>query len=142
MLYLNQLVRVRADLAFLRRAAAELCRKTGRRGDLSITFCSARQIQRLNQKFRRDNKPTDVLSFDSGDIVIAPAVARSNARKYRQTLTAELLYLIIHGLCHLRGHDHSGPADTARMRRAENRLLAYTRKKYNIQLTGRINALS
>jgi rRNA maturation RNase YbeY len=82
-----------------------------------------------------------VLSFAGGDIVIAPALAAQNARKYRNTLAAEIIYLIIHALCHLRGHDHANRAGAARMRAAENRLLAYVRKKYNIRLMGRINEI-
>ncbi|MDR2431524.1 MAG: rRNA maturation RNase YbeY [Candidatus Margulisbacteria bacterium] len=142
MLCLNyQSVTDRPKLSGLRRIVLSLLKKIKFRDDLSITFCTRRQMQALNKKFRGLNQPTDVLSFAGGDIVIAPALAAQNARKYRNAFRAEIIYLIIHALCHLRGYDHAGRADTARMRAAENRLLAYIRKKYNIQLTGRINEI-
>lgn len=138
MYFLNQTDNTKIDTAVLRKVLPSLIKKSGYRQALSITFCRKKQIQALNKKFRRQNKPTDVLSFASGDIVIATALAKSNAKKYHNTLTAELLYLIVHGLCHLSGHDHTKIKDTVQMRQAENKLLAYLGKKYNIMITGRI----
>jgi rRNA maturation RNase YbeY len=106
--------------------------------EISVTLCGKQTIRRLNQKFRRQNKATDVLSFDCGDIIICPAAAAANAKKYRNTLAHELLYLLIHGICHLQGHDHATPRETARMQKAEQRYLAYLRKKYKILIMGRI----
>ena len=134
--YLNVLTKTTADTRLLHKVLADLCRQNSSAVHLSL--CSKSQIQALNKKFRRVNKPTDVLSFTSGDIIIAPAIAKINAKKYRNSLSAELIYLLIHGLCHLRGHNHAGQKDTKRMRQAENKLLAYIRKKYNIMITGRI----
>ena len=138
--FLNQLDRTKIDTAVLSEVLPGLLQKSGYRQDLSVTFCGKSRIQTLNRKFRGQNQPTDILSFASGDLVIAPALAKLNARKYHNTLTGELLYLIIHGLCHLQGYDHADRQTTARMRQAEDKLLAYVQKKYNIHLTGRINA--
>src|SRR5690348_772111 len=55
-----------------------------------------------------------------GDIAIAPAVARHNARLYGRTLDQELRILILHGILHLMGYDHE--ADTGQMDRREKRL--------------------
>lgn len=41
-----------------------------------------------------------------GDIAIAPAVARKNARRFDRALKDELRILILHGLIHLMGYDH------------------------------------
>ncbi|MDR1452910.1 MAG: rRNA maturation RNase YbeY [Candidatus Margulisbacteria bacterium] len=131
--YLNKLVQVKIDRAIV----SALLRKSGL-SEVSVTLCDQAMIQKLNKKFRGQNQPTDVLSFDCGDIIICPAAAAANARKYRNTLAKELLYLLIHGLCHLQGHDHSTPRETARMQKAEQRYLAYLRKKYKIIITGRI----
>ncbi len=112
-----------------------------------ITVClvSDAEIAGMNQSFRKKHGPTDVLSFppvklrkprqsrrptsapvalDSdaslGDIAIAPAVAKRNAKSYGRTLPAELKILILHGVLHLLGFDHE--ADRGQMDRTEKKL--------------------
>jgi probable rRNA maturation factor len=55
-----------------------------------------------------------------GDIAIAPAVARENARRFGRTLSEELRILILHGVLHLLGYDHE--RDEGQMERLEARL--------------------
>jgi len=55
-----------------------------------------------------------------GDIAIAPAVARSNARRFGRTFSDEMRILILHGMLHLMGYDHE--TDNGRMDRREQRL--------------------
>ena len=55
-----------------------------------------------------------------GDIAIAPAVARRNARALGRTFESELRILALHGLLHLMGYDHE--TDNGAMDRLESRL--------------------
>ncbi|HXJ17861.1 MAG TPA: rRNA maturation RNase YbeY [Candidatus Polarisedimenticolia bacterium] len=55
-----------------------------------------------------------------GDIAIAPAVARRNARRFGRTFADEMRILIVHGILHLMGYDHE--TDTGQMDRRERRL--------------------
>jgi probable rRNA maturation factor len=55
-----------------------------------------------------------------GDIAIAPAVARRNARRFGRKFEDEMRTLILHGLLHLIGYDHE--TDTGQMNRRERRL--------------------
>ena len=55
-----------------------------------------------------------------GDIAIAPAVARQNARRFGRTFAQEMRILILHGMLHLMGYDHE--TDTGQMDRRERRL--------------------
>jgi probable rRNA maturation factor len=55
-----------------------------------------------------------------GDIAIAPAVAKLNAKKYGRTFPTELKILMLHGVLHLLGYDHE--TDRGEMIRAERRL--------------------
>ena len=98
-------------------------------------------MARLNGKFRRKRKTTDVLSFPFeqrkpplnlrrqahftrgsflGDIAISPAVARSNAQRFGRTFEQEICILILHGLLHLLGYDHE--TDQGEMERVEAKL--------------------
>jgi probable rRNA maturation factor len=55
-----------------------------------------------------------------GDIAIAPAVARRNARRLGRAFDHEMRILILHGILHLLGYDHE--TDAGQMDRRENRL--------------------
>ena len=90
--------------------------------DITIALVSDARIRALNTQFRRKDAPTDVLSFEPGDIAIATGVARRQAREAGHSYGHELKVLALHGLLHLIGYDHHGPADRRRMARAERRL--------------------
>jgi ssRNA-specific RNase YbeY (16S rRNA maturation enzyme) len=55
-----------------------------------------------------------------GDIAIAPAVARRNARRLGRSLGWELRILMLHGALHLLGYDHE--RDHGEMERLERRV--------------------
>ncbi len=84
----------------------------GMQGEVDIRIAGNRELQDLNRRFRKKNKPTDVLSFPSdiegvdGDIAISADIATTNAAALGHTLSTELKVLILHGLLHLAGYDH------------------------------------
>jgi probable rRNA maturation factor len=81
-------------------------------GEVNIYVTSSREMQDLNRRYRRKNKPTDVLSFPSrapgvaGDIAISLEIAAANAADIGHSLATEVKVLILHGLLHLAGYDH------------------------------------
>jgi probable rRNA maturation factor len=111
--------------------------KALRLGDrqLSVLLCDGPFIRRLNRRYRGLDRVTDVLSFSMsegqplpfispllGDIVIcAPRAARQAAAR-RAGVLEEVTLLLAHGLLHLLGLDHAGPAAEKRMTRAAARL--------------------
>ena len=112
----------RPGLARFARRAQKLAGVTGA---VDILVSGNRRLQELNRRFRRKNKPTDVLSFprpDGGDIAISAELARQNAGRYGHSAPAELKILILHGMLHLAGHDHE--SDNGRMAQMEARLRA------------------
>jgi probable rRNA maturation factor len=108
------------------------------RGDVAVALVSDDYARKLNARYRRKNRPTDVLSFSSdsapaehpahpsylGDLVIATGVARRQAREAGHSYATELKVLALHGLLHLLGYDHHAASDRGRMARLERRLLA------------------
>jgi len=94
------------------------------RGDIAIAIVPDARMRLLNKKYRRKDKATDVLSFETGDIVIAEGVARRQAGAAGHSYAVELKILALHGLLHLLGYDHHDPADGGRMARLERRLRA------------------
>jgi probable rRNA maturation factor len=92
-------------------------------GEVDILIATNKRLRDLNRRFRRKNKPTDVLSFprsSGGDIAISGQMARENAQRYGHGLAAELKILVLHGMLHLAGYDHE--SDNGRMARVESRL--------------------
>jgi probable rRNA maturation factor len=114
----------------------------------AVTVCLVTEpgIVRLNRAFRARRAATDVLSFPAdgrqswgkrkgagrrwlpaaafgsylGDIAIAPAVARRNARRAGRPVEDELRMLVLHGVLHLMGYDHE--TDRGEMDRREQDL--------------------
>lgn len=89
--------------------------------EVSITFVDNKEIKELNNKFRKINKETDVLSFPLlddfenidqnscvflGDIVISVEKAIDQADAYGHSLRREITFLVIHSMLHLLGYDH------------------------------------
>jgi probable rRNA maturation factor len=96
------------------------------RGTVAVAIISDARVRRLNRVYRKQDRPTDVLSFPSedsgclGDIVIAAGVARRQSTASGHSLQTELRVLALHGLLHLLGYDHEH--DDGRMARVEARL--------------------
>jgi len=92
--------------------------------ELSISLVTEEEIAELHERYLREEGPTDVLSFPLdeeagedgvrmlGDVVIAPAVA---ARNNPEDPASELRLLLVHGILHLLGHDHTERADRESM---------------------------
>ncbi len=106
------------------------------RAELSVVLVSDREMQALNRRWRRRDRPTDVLSFAQregaggapdgllGDVVISLDTARRQAREQGESLGREADRLLVHGLLHLLGYDHERSASEARRMQRRERALA------------------
>jgi len=90
-------------------------------------------VQDLNRNFLDKDEPTDVLSFPArdpsgslGDIAVSWQRARAQAAGHGHSIETEIEILMLHGLLHLLGYDHT--SDRGRMRRAET----LWRKRFNL----------
>ena len=103
----------------------------------SLLLSGAKEIKKLNKKFRKKNKSTDVLSFPFytknqlnnkirkekevylGDIIInlGKVKNKSNKSKFKD----ELNKLWIHGLLHLLGYEHKSDTKYLQMQKLENK---------------------
>jgi probable rRNA maturation factor len=100
---------------------------------LSLSLVDDASIRSLNRQYRGKDTPTDVLSFALdgapgeaerllGDVVISVETARRQAAGYDAPIQREIYRLLIHGLLHLKGHDHNERAERRIMEREERRL--------------------
>lgn len=106
--------------------------------DISLLFCDDAFIQNLNKQYRDIDAPTDVLSFEqgdeyfddagetrfmAGDIVISLDSLRFNAEEFNVEINEELKRLIVHGILHLNGMDHSDNSPEQEMLKFQEELL-------------------
>jgi len=104
--------------------------------EFSILLTSNKKMKSLNSKFRKKNKPTDVLSFPIqsnikkktyiGDIAISFEII--NKRSNFSNFFLELDKTWIHGYLHLIGYDHKKIKDYKKMIEKENLILKYFHK--------------
>jgi probable rRNA maturation factor len=105
-------------------------------GEITIRIVDAAESRALNLRYRRQRKPTNVLSFPAdapplpvrealpiGDIVICAEVVAREAAEQGKALEAHWAHLAVHGTLHLLGYDHEHASDAARMQSRESKLM-------------------
>lgn len=119
--------------ARIKKKAEAALKCLGLRGaELSVVLTDDAGIKELNRRFRRIDKPTDVLSFPMGDtvmlgdVVISVERAAAQAAEFKVNIGEEFDRLIVHGILHLVGYDHvKGGRQAKRMRDREEDVLKY-----------------
>ena len=129
----NRQEQLAIDLDFIKVVAEEIMRfeASPENAELSLVLCDDDFIQKLNRDYRGKNEPTDVLSFPMdeeqfeseirllGDIVISTETAARQAESLKHSPLLEVVFLLIHGLLHLHGYEHSRKIPRKRMRERE-----------------------
>ena len=98
MIEVNNLTKSKINERFLKKVASGVLSSEKSDKDLSIAIVGPGEIQRLNKKYRKKDKPTDVLSFDygeSGEVVLCP-----------QQIKGKIDHVLIHGILHILGYNH------------------------------------
>lgn len=113
---------VRTPLKKLRTLGETLLRNEGwpSESEVDLWLCSDDEIRALNLEYRKQDKATDVLSFPQydpggkpvpgmpvalGDVVISVDTATAQAQSRGSSLEREIVWLFLHSLLHLLGHD-------------------------------------
>jgi probable rRNA maturation factor len=122
-----------ADLTELAldRFLARARQAAGLKGTVNVLVTSSTEMKSLNRRFRKQDRPTDVLSFPAepdaqkqfaGEIAISAEIATKSARALGHAPAEEVKILVLHGILHLRGYDHE--CDNGQMARREKQLRA------------------
>ena len=109
----------------------------GKNVTFTILLTNSLNMKKLNKKFRKLNKSTDVLSFPYfspkslksikekkiyiGDIATSYEIINSRSKKNNFSLEFDKVW--IHGLLHLIGYNHIKNKDYFKMNRIEKRIL-------------------
>ena len=85
-----------------------------------IVFIDDKKMHEMNKTYRGIDRTTDVLSFafedtekivynirQLGEIYVSIPKMQEQAKEYGHSETRELAFLVVHGLLHLLGYDHT-----------------------------------
>ena len=88
---------------------------------ISVLLTDNQKIKEMNLRYRKINKPTNVLSFNQnekrimedksffiilGDIVVSIEKIMSESLEQGKTFKQHFTHMLLHGLLHLTGHSH------------------------------------
>lgn len=100
--------------------------------NLEINIVTQNDILEINKTYLKHNFTTDIITFNysdlfnglDGEIFISIDDAFTNSKKFKVSLSDELVRLVIHGVLHLLGYDDQTLADKKVMKKLENKLLS------------------
>jgi probable rRNA maturation factor len=124
----NRQKHIPLDLRRIRRVAQRILTELGLpNAELSLLLVNDVQIQALNRRYLRLDKPTNVLAFPMregefsvlhpnllGDLVISVETARRQKKRFGLDEMKMVILLMIHGILHLLGYEHEGTKKGAR----------------------------
>ena len=127
-----------------RGTARRALRGLGRPGaGVHLTFVDDARIRRLNARYLRHRRPTDVLAFPLeapgpsglwGEVVVSAETAQRQARRLGVPVSLELDLLVVHGLLHLAGYDDGDPREARLMHQREREILEMTAPGLTVRL--------
>lgn len=140
MIEINNLTANSLNKEFLEKIAKMILEKENQKKNLSIAFVGTKRIKKLNKKYLKKDRVTDVLSFlepeiifrkfktgtpkemeNLGEIIICLDEVKKNSKKFNYPLKKELARVLIHGILHLLNYDHEGSIKEAKkMAKKEN----------------------
>jgi probable rRNA maturation factor len=106
----------------------------------SLSLSDNQKIRKLNKKFRKKNKSTNVLSFTNedisksltgnlGDIAVSYEFLEEESKQLNKNFDDHIIHMLIHGVYHILGLDHENDATANKMENKEIELL----KELNIK---------
>lgn len=101
------------------------------RSEICIRIIDENESQKLNNSYRHQNHPTNILSFpysedDSnllGDLAICAHIIEKESKEQRIDLETHWAHIVIHGCLHLIGYTHDTESEAEKMEELESTLL-------------------
>ena len=115
------------------------CALEGAVGEVCVRVVDRDESKALNGQYRGIQAPTNVLSFPAGDfpangglldgaiplgdVVVCAPVVEMEARQQAKAAAGHYAHMVVHGVLHLRGHDHQTDCEAEAMQRSEAAIL-------------------
>lgn len=91
--------------------------------EIVVVFVSDRQMATIHRKFMNIHGPTDVVTFQHGEIIISVETAQRQASVFGKTTEQELELYLLHGLLHLCGYDDGTRLESEEMSRLQDQIV-------------------
>src|SRR5438128_12385819 len=91
--------------------------------EVFIWLISDRRMASLHRQFLGKTGPTDVLTFQHGEIFVSVETARRHAHRFGKSLAYELRLDVVHGLLHLHGFDDRNEIEAQKIEAMQRRIL-------------------
>ncbi len=91
--------------------------------EVEVSFIDDAAIAAVHGEFMDDATPTDVITFDHGEILISTETAIRQATEGGHRPERECALYLIHGLLHLNGHEDHAPEEFATMKEIQESIL-------------------
>ena len=113
----------------------------GKKVSLTLLLSNNKNIKKLNKKFRKKNKPTNILSFPSenkfnlnknlylGDMTISYEFINIPSFVTNLEFKEKVVKIFIHGFLHLLNYDHIKLKDYKKMVKEELKIYKFVNKK-------------
>jgi len=92
--------------------------------EMEITLLDDSEMARIHGEFLDDPTPTDVITFDHGELLIGVETAARQAKEFESSQAREIALYGIHGMLHLSGFDDRSSDDAKLMAARQFELLA------------------
>lgn len=115
---------------------------------VSVVLVGEKRIRRLNKEFLNHDYVTDVIAFSYqsgsfpvpeegddillGELFVCPRTADRRRRRYKTSLSYEILLYIVHGFLHLAGYEDYEDSQRERMKEAEERVMKKLAARYEL----------
>jgi probable rRNA maturation factor len=96
-----------------------------RLGEVEVVLVSDERIVAIHKQFMNDAAPTDVITFQHGEIVISVETAKRQARQFGTSVDHEVRLYLVHGLLHLHGFEDKTAFGAREMKRVQERVVAF-----------------
>ena len=113
----------------IRDTAAAIHRETEATGEIALALADDSLLRKLNSGFRGKDRPTNVLSFPTGnddflgDVAISCETLLREAHEQDKAPKDHAVHLLVHGILHLLGYDHQSEDAADAMESLERRVL-------------------
>jgi probable rRNA maturation factor len=91
--------------------------------EIIVVFVSDARMERVHREFMAADGPTDVITFQHGEIIISVETAERQAKRFSTSFSRELQLYFVHGLLHLAGLDDLTEAGFTTMAAAQEQIV-------------------
>ena len=103
--------------------------------NIEASFCTSKEIQKINKQFRGKDKATNVLSFPDkeltkfsntciGEILICNDILEKESKEQNKNMFDHFVHLTIHSMLHMVGYGHDEANDAILMENKEVKFLS------------------